>query len=71
MLLAFPIIYTVIILALTLWWSLSFNDLVLTVVSPSAAVLIWSLRERFRQLDAIEAGESLRNEVEKSWQSLI
>jgi Zn-dependent protease with chaperone function len=71
LLLAFPIAYTIIILALALWWSLSFNDLVLTVVSPSAAVLIWSLRERFRQLDAIAAGESLRSEVENSWISLI
>jgi len=71
LLLAFPIIYVVVILALALWWSLSFNDLVLTVVSPSAVVLIWSLRERFRQLDAIAAGESLRGEVEKSWQPLL
>lgn len=71
LLLAFPIIYVVVILTLALWWSLSFNDLVLTVVSPSAAVLIWSLRERFRQLDAIAAGESLGGEVEKSWQSLL
>ena len=70
LLLAVPVIYVVIMMALGVALNLSFDDLVLNVVSPSVTVLIWATRERFRQNDAITANDSLRTEVERVWEAL-
>ena len=36
-----------------------------TLLTPAAPVLVWALRENFRQLDAAQAIESLKGEAEK------
>jgi hypothetical protein len=40
-------------------------DLVATVVTPSVPVLIWALREQFRQRDAAQKNETLKGHVER------
>ncbi|ANL02195.1 hypothetical protein AMJ96_CH00604 [Rhizobium sp. N113] len=66
-----PVVYVVALFPLALAQDLSFQDMVLNVVSPFSAVLIWSVRERYRQLDAISANDALRADVESAWTQLI
>lgn len=46
---------------------LTIDNLVLLLFAPAAPVLVWSLREFFRQKDAADAQESLRTEAEALW----
>jgi hypothetical protein len=43
---------------------LSVGDLVFTVMTPAAPVLIWAIRDYFRQRDAAESLEAIKGEVE-------
>lgn len=55
-------------IAIGLAGNLSISDLVLSVVSPLAPVMIWSLREIHRQRDTAEAVESIRANAEALWE---
>ncbi|PDS65105.1 hypothetical protein CO653_12980 [Rhizobium anhuiense] len=71
LLMGVPIVYVVVMFPLALAQDLSFQDMVLNVVSPFAAVLLWSIRERYRQVDSIAANDALRGDVESAWLQLI
>jgi hypothetical protein len=49
---------------------LSFNDFVLTVLTPAAPVVLWALREAFRQRDAGDALRAIKSEAEALWARL-
>jgi hypothetical protein len=46
---------------------LTIESFVLTVLAPAAPILIWGLREYYRQRDAAEALERLKSEAEGLW----
>jgi hypothetical protein len=46
---------------------LRFLELVTTAIVPASPVLIWAIRERFRQKDTAEAQERLKAEAESFW----
>ncbi len=70
-LIIFLILYVLVLFALPVSQVLNFQDFLLSVVIPSSTVATWSLREYFRQCDAIVANDSLRTEVESQWHTLI
>jgi hypothetical protein len=47
---------------------LTIDTFVLTVLAPSAPIVIWGVREYLRQRDAAEALDRVRSEAEKLWE---
>ena len=47
--------------------NLRFLDLVTTAIVPASPILIWAIRERFRQKDTADAQERLKGEAEFFW----
>lgn len=62
---------TVIIVFLGMASQATFADFVLSAVVPTAPFLIWGLRERFRQADAVKANEPVTQEAEKLIEAVI
>jgi hypothetical protein len=46
---------------------LMYIDIVLTTVAPAAPILVWAIRERFRQIDTGVADDAMRTGVETLW----
>jgi len=63
----FVILIAFIELAIGVAANLSMSDLVLSVMSPMAPVVVWSLREMHRQRDTAEAIEAIRSNAEALW----
>jgi hypothetical protein len=49
---------------------LPFTDFVATAITPAAPVLIWALRDRFRQRDAAEALQAIKGEAEALFEDI-
>ena len=47
-----------------------FIDVVTTILAPAAPVLIWALRENFRQRDVAEATQIVKSEAETLFESV-
>jgi hypothetical protein len=47
---------------------LTLVDLVLTTLAPACPILVWAIRERFRQIDTGLADDAMRVGVEKLWE---
>lgn len=62
---------SLVFIAISLGEGLTVETLVLSVLAPAAPVLIWGLREWFRQRDTADGLERLRSEAEKLWQRAI
>lgn len=70
-LVALPIAYVSLLAGWALLTEASGANVVLSALAPAAPILSWSLRERIRQAEAIDANLSLNSEVEKAWSSLL
>ena len=44
------------------------SSFVVSILAPAAPIIIWSLREYFRQRDVTEKLDAIRNEAEKFWE---
>ncbi|WP_375404232.1 S-4TM family putative pore-forming effector [uncultured Sphingomonas sp.] len=51
--------------------SLSFADFVLTILVPGAPLIIWALRESFRQQDAADALDQIKTAAEQLWSTVV
>lgn len=47
--------------------NLSFDDFVVTILAPCGSLLVWALRESFKQRDAADAQKTARSEAEALW----
>lgn len=61
----------VVLLAAGIVGGLSFADFVLTILVPGAPLVIWALRESFRQQDAAEALEQIKMAAEQLWSTAL
>ena len=50
---------------------LSWSDFVATILTPAAPLLIWTLRDFYRQHDAAEALRTARSEAEALWELVL
>ena len=63
----FAVMVTVGLVVAALALDLRFLELVTTAIVPASPVLIWAIRERFRQKDTADAQERLKGEAESFW----
>lgn len=70
-LLSVVVILGIVMLVVGIGLNLSTIDLVATVFVPFAPVLLWGLREQYRQRDAADANETIRNEAETLWEQAL
>lgn len=50
---------------------LPLDDFVLTVLTPAVPIIIWGIREHFRQRDAAEASSRLKEQAEALWARVL
>jgi hypothetical protein len=56
------------LIAIGIFNSLDPIALVVTTLAPSSPILVWAIRERFRQIDTGLADDAMRGGVEKLWE---
>ena len=66
-----PVILTIVFLSVGLIQRLVLGDLVLAVGAPSAPLLVWAIREHFKQRDAAESQRRLMAVVESLWRDIF
>jgi hypothetical protein len=65
-----PVILTTVFFGVGLFRQLSLGDLMLAVGAPSAPLLLWAIREHFKQRDTAASQHRVMADVESLWQDI-